>query len=428
MNRFFKRWIARDNWQQPDSWSIVLLDKVAKRGSGHTPSKSYPEYWNGDIKWVSLTDSNKLDNLYIYDTNKTITPDGIANSSAVRHPAGVVILSRDAGVGKSAITKDEMAVSQHFLAWNCGNKLDNHFLYYWLQLLKPEFERMAVGSTIKTIGLPYFKKLQILLPPFSEQLAIREILTSWDKEIWAVEDAIALKQKRKKGLMQQLLTGKVRFPEFVNSAEMVETKIGRFPADWQLTTLQEVGSFLKGKGIPKKEVVAEGLPCIRYGEIYTVHHDYIKQFKSFIAPTSIESSQKIIQGDLLFAGSGETLTEIGKCVAYTKEDEAYAGGDIVILRTECGHTEFLGYLMNHEIVSRQKYRLGQGHSVVHIYARYLKDVSIPFPTEEEQQKIASVLKSCDEEIALLQQKAEALRIQKKGLMQQLLTGKIRVNI
>src|SRR5437667_11326560 len=115
----------------PEDWEVVLLDTVANRGSGHTPDKSHPEYWGGDIKWISLQDSDRLDRLYIYDTAAKITPAGIANSSAKIHPEGTVVLSRDAGVGKSAIMKDAMAVSQHFMAWKCGPLLKNHFTYYW---------------------------------------------------------------------------------------------------------------------------------------------------------------------------------------------------------------------------------------------------------------------------------------------------------
>ncbi len=136
----------------PSDWQQVLLDTVAKRGSGHTPDKKHPEYWGGSIKWISLQDSAQLDSLYIDDTAATITAEGINNSSAVLHPKGTVVLSRDAGVGKSAIMSDDMAVSQHFMAWTCSQRLDNHFLYYWLQSKKSEFERIANGNTIKTIG------------------------------------------------------------------------------------------------------------------------------------------------------------------------------------------------------------------------------------------------------------------------------------
>jgi type I restriction enzyme, S subunit len=187
----------------PSAWSVVLLDSVAKRGSGHTPDKKHPEYWNGSIKWVSLKDSTLLDRLYISDTASKITPLGIDNSSAVEHPAGTVVLSRDAGVGKSAITTDVMAVSQHFMAWQCGPNLDNHFLYYWLQWKKPEFERIAIGNTIKTIGLPYFKQLRITLPPIEEQRTIATSLKSIDIRLFAEEQVL----DSLRGLKAELLTG-----------------------------------------------------------------------------------------------------------------------------------------------------------------------------------------------------------------------------
>lgn len=100
----------------PEGWRLRLLDHVAKRGSGHTPSKDFPEYWNGGIKWVSLADSSQLDQGLIAKTDKEISETGIRKSSAVLHPAGTVVLSRDAGVGKSAVLGEAMAVSQHFIA------------------------------------------------------------------------------------------------------------------------------------------------------------------------------------------------------------------------------------------------------------------------------------------------------------------------
>ncbi|OEF62718.1 hypothetical protein A1OW_18605 [Enterovibrio norvegicus] len=194
----------------PVGWEAVLLDSVAKRGSGHTPDKQKPEYWNDGIKWVSLTDSSKLDKLYIHETSKKISQLGIENSSATMHPSGTVVMARDAGVGKSAIITSPMAVSQHFMAWVCGEKLDKHFLYYLLQLWKPQFEAIAMGSTIKTIGLPYFKKLQIPLPPLDEQEKIAAGLKSVDEKIFAVERKLQGVKNTKKALMQDLLTGKVR--------------------------------------------------------------------------------------------------------------------------------------------------------------------------------------------------------------------------
>ena len=194
----------------PKEWEVVLLDSVAHRGSGHTPSKSHPAYWSGGIKWVSLADSSKLDNLYISETDKEISELGLANSSAVKHPKGTVVLSRDAGIGKSAILSEEMAVSQHFMAWRCGEKLNNYFLYYWMQLNKPVFEAIAMGSTIKTIGLSYFKKIRFALPPKNEQELAANTLLTLERKLVALSNELNKYQSVKSGLMQDLLTGKVR--------------------------------------------------------------------------------------------------------------------------------------------------------------------------------------------------------------------------
>ena len=194
----------------PKEWQYELLDKLALRGSGHTPNKNISAYWSGGVKWISLADSYRLDRLYIDETEYEISQLGIENSSAVLHPAGIVVLSRDAGVGKSAITTAPMAVSQHFMCWRCDDRLDTHFLYYWLQFKKRIFENIAMGSTILTIGLPYFKKLRIAAPSDpKEQMRIGESLRSVDRSIFSLEADLQKKEQQKFGLMHDLLTGRV---------------------------------------------------------------------------------------------------------------------------------------------------------------------------------------------------------------------------
>lgn len=192
----------------PKEWEARLLDEVAVRGSGHTPSKSTASYWNGGIKWVSLADSHRLDQVFIRETDKEISEAGLANSSAVRHPENTVILSRDAGIGKSAILASEMAVSQHFMAWRCGSKLNHVFLYYLLQREKPRFESIAMGSTIKTIGLSFFKKYMIALPAKEEQDRSAEILLETERDIVRHEQELQKLRATKSGLMDDLLTGR----------------------------------------------------------------------------------------------------------------------------------------------------------------------------------------------------------------------------
>lgn len=195
----------------PVEWEVNLLDAIAERGSGHTPSKQHPEYWNGGIKWISLADSSALDHVHINETEYEISNLGIKNSSAVLHPGGTVVLSRDAGVGKSAVMRTSMAVSQHFMAWRCGRQLHNYFLYYWLQQDKPRFEGIASGSTIVTIGLQFFKGYRIAHPVDPrEQVDIAKVLLKSEEDADRTQETLAKLQSLKTALMQDLLTGKVR--------------------------------------------------------------------------------------------------------------------------------------------------------------------------------------------------------------------------
>lgn len=197
------------------------------------------------------------------------------------------------------------------------------------------------------------------------------------------------------------------------------------PQGWQVKTLGEIGTFLKGKGIAKAEIVESGKPCIRYGQIYSEYNYFVEEFKSFIDETSAKNSEPIFKNDLLFAGSGETLTDIGKCVAYIKEEEAYAGGDIAILRPNSEDAHYLGYLFNADDFKKQTYKLGQGHSVVHIYSSSLKNVKVTLPPLPEQQKIAKILFTWDKAIKLQQQLIDNKKQYKKAVMKKLLTGEVR---
>ena len=193
------------DFEDADPWVEERLENLARRGTGHTPNKAIAEYYNGGIKWVSLADSKRLDNGLISETETEISEEGLSNSSAVLYPAGSVILSRDAGVGKSAIIGCSMAVSQHFIVWTCEpTVLSNWFLYYHLQSLKPLFEGVATGSTIKTIGLPFFNAMRVTVPQLAEQHRIADCLSSLDTRLAVQMQKLNALKAHKQGLLQQL--------------------------------------------------------------------------------------------------------------------------------------------------------------------------------------------------------------------------------
>ena len=205
------------------------------------------------------------------------------------------------------------------------------------------------------------------------------------------------------------------------------TAMNSFPKDWQILDLDKVGKFSKGKGILKDQLLPAGLPCIRYGEIYTSHEYFVKNFYSFISEETAKESQPIKKNVVLFSGSGETLEDIGKAIAYIGEEAAYAGGDVIILSVN-GKADpvYLSYMLNSDFINWQKRRFGQGHSVVHIYPSDLATLKVPVAPLHEQLKIASILRSCDTSIETTQKLIIVKERLKNDLMQQLLTGRKRL--
>ena len=210
-----------------------------------------------------------------------------------------------------------------------------------------------------------------------------------------------------------------------NTASNTQTP-QRFSGKWETKQLKELGSFSKGRGIKRDDVSDEGLPCVRYGELYTRYQDYILEVVSRIPPSVAATALPIKTGDLLFAGSGETAEEIGRCAAYLGKEQAYAGGDVIVLTPSGQNSIYLGHLMNSPIVSAQKARLGQGDAVVHIYINNLVQVQIELPPITEQNVIAEVLSDVDGLLNALDALIAKKRAIKQATMQQLLTGKTRL--
>ena len=200
----------------------------------------------------------------------------------------------------------------------------------------------------------------------------------------------------------------------------------RFSGEWETKQLMELGQFSKGRGIKRDDVSDEGLPCVRYGELYTRYQDYILKVASRIPPSVAATALPIKKGDLLFAGSGETAEEIGRCAAYLGEEQAYAGGDVIVLTPSGQNSIYLGHLMNSPIVSVQKARLGQGDAVVHIYINNLAQMQIELPSIAEQNAIAEVLSDVDRLLDALEALIAKKRAVKQAVMQQLLTGRTRL--
>lgn len=177
-------------------WPRPQIRYLARMGTGHTPSRSHPEYWEDcTIPWLTLADVHQLRDgtqAVVDDTSEKISVAGVRNSSAVPHPAGTVAMSRTASVGFTCIMGKSMATSQDFVTWTCGESLDNRFLLWALRGERAQILSRMQGSTHKTIYMPDLEDLRISLPPLTEQRAIADYL---DAETARIDALIAKKQQ-----------------------------------------------------------------------------------------------------------------------------------------------------------------------------------------------------------------------------------------
>mgnify|MGYP004626530931 CR=1 FL=1 len=195
-----------------------------------------------------------------------------------------------------------------------------------------------------------------------------------------------------------------------------QTSLGILPQEWEVVRLGDICEFLKGKGISKDDLADNGIPCIRYGELYTIYDEIIQKV---VSRTNLDSGELIFSkaNDIVLPTSGETAIDICKasCVMI---DNVALGGDLNVLRSK-QNGAFLSYYINH-MAKYDIAKLAQGVSIVHLYASELKSLQIPLPPLAEQEKIAQILGVWDKGISVLKSLIEAKTKRKKALMQRLL--------
>lgn len=257
----------------------------------------------------------------------------------------------------------------------------------------------------------YQLNFKIPLPPLDEQEKIAEILSTWDEAINLTINLIESKKQFKKAIMQNLLTAKIRFPEFQD--------------EWREVTIGELFEFKKGQGLSKEMLDTNGkFECVLYGELYTTYDEIIENVKS---RTNFQGSIKSKFDDILIPSSTTTGSIDIAIASVILKNDVLLGGDINILRKKRNNIygEFVAYCITN-IKNKELSSYAQGTTIIHLYAKDFKGMKIKLPNLNEQQKIAEVLTACDDEINLLNLKLENLKKQKQGLMQKLLSGKVRI--
>lgn len=399
----------------PEDWGVVRACEIGNfRGGNGFPLRAQGNNI-GDYPFYKVSDMNNEGNeTFMSTSNNWISEQARTELGATAFPKDAIVFAKVGAaifLERKKILTQPSCIDNNMAAFVPRKDLVNYrFLH--TQFLNIRFGAYVAATALPALSGNLIDQMPLLLPPLAEQEAIASALGDADALIESLERLIAKKRDVKQGAMQELLTARRRLPGFNGK--------------WETKRLGEIGVFLKGSGVKKDEAQDGTLPCIRYGEIYTTHEYIVRTFCSWISHSVALTATRLQSGDILFAGSGETKEEIGKCAAFVGSEEAYAGGDIVILRPFNSDSCFLGYYLNSVPINKQKASMGQGDAIVHIGTQSLASIAVVLPSPTEQTAIATVLSDMDAELAALEAKLSKARAIKQGMMQELLTGRIRL--
>ncbi|WHP40421.1 restriction endonuclease subunit S [Lysinibacillus boronitolerans] len=414
----------------PSEWRIKPIKEVADIVSGGTPSKSVKSYWeNGEILWATPTDITKNKSKYIDKTELSITQLGLEKSSATLLPPGAILMTSRATIGERSIAKTFITTNQGFKSFICKADLNNEYMYYALEFLKPYFLVNASGSTFLEISKAATENQLMFLPLLKEQQKIASILSTVDEQIDKTEQLILKTKELKKGLMQKLLTKGIGHKEFK------QTELGKIPAEWELIKIEElinrgfITSHIDGNHgslYPRaNEFIDSGIPYISANSIKNGRVNF--EMAKYLSEKRASKFKKGVakNGDVLFAHNA-TVGPVAKLK--TDLDFVILSTSLTLFRCEAkvlSPDYLMYYLMSPLFINQYQKIMGQTtRNQVPITVQ--KQLQCIIPNIKEQQKIASILSTVDAQIEVYEEENAKYEELKKGLMQKLLTGQIRV--
>ncbi len=387
----------------PDCWEFLHLSKIATTFSGGTPKSDNAEYYiNGDIPFIKSGEIHKT------CTEQFITEEGFKNSSAKIIKKGDILYALyGANSGDVCISKQEGAINQAILCLRTDQ--NKNFIVEMLRLNYEKIVNKFLQGGQGNLSAQIIKKIKVPLPPLEEQKAIADCLSTWDKAIELQRQLILSKEARKKSLAQQLLTGKRRLPGF--TGERKEESYGKLLSqikrkeNWEDNHLYHLISVRRRSG------------GIFHRESLYGHQIAVKELMKVKKDDFLISKMQILHG--------------ASSIVNQEFENFYVSGSYIILNVTNPKKlspDYLDFYSKQKIFYHQTYISSYG---VHIekmtfdFKTFLK-MNMILPSIEEQNAIVKVLETADKELQLEKQKLADLQQQKRALMQQLLTGKVRL--
>jgi type I restriction enzyme S subunit len=409
----------------PCGWVNTTLGEIIEKiTGGGTPARTNENFWNGSIPWATVKD---LTAKKLSKTQETITHDGLLASAANIIPKKTPIIATRMAVGKCVSFSCDVAINQDLKALFTGSKVENEFLLHWMEAKQARLESISSGSTVKGVRLEDIEGLEICLPPLAEQQKIAEILTTVDEVIENTEAEISKLEDLKKATMNELLTKGIGHTEFK------ETEIGRIPKSWEVKALQEIvedrgiqtGPF--GSQLHAAEYVGSGVPVVMPTDIDGGRIN-IDSAAKITNEKSIELSRHSLRvGDVIFSRRGD--------VGRTAVVDARSAGSVcgtgclrARLNKRLSDADYIAcYLLKDHAQQWLKLH-AVGQTMPNLNTQIVGALPIVLPPFDEQVQIAAVIHVIGYEAELRRTKVRSFASLRRALMQDLLTGKVRVKV
>ena len=426
-------WLGR----VPKHWEVRRLGQIGRLSKGNGGSKEdetstgIPCVRYGDLYTTHSYFIEKSRQFISKDTSKNYTP--IAFGDVLFAASGETIDE----IGKSAVNLMRTAAccGGDVILFRPEGDTVASYMGYALDCRSSAAQKAAMGRgiTVMHIYAGQLKRLPVPLPPIPEQAAIARYLdhvgARVDRYIGAKERLIVLLKERKQATIDRAVTRGLD-----PNAPMKPTSmawIPEVPAHWEVRRLGQMGRLSKGSGGSKEDETSGGVPCVRYGDLYTTHSYFIETTRSFVSEETSKSYTSIAFGDALFAASGETIDEIGKSAVNLMRTTVCCGADVILFRPWSDVVaRYMGYALDCHSSAAQKAAMGRGITVMHIYAGQLKRLPVPFPPLSEQAAIVKHLErsatAIDTAIARARRQIGLLREYRERLINDVVTGKLDV--
>ncbi|MGH9755371.1 MAG: restriction endonuclease subunit S [Blastocatellia bacterium] len=388
-------------------WRTAPLGKLVRFASGGTPSREVLRFWNGDIPWLSAKD---LKRFRLNDSIEKVTQEGVNNGARLIEAGSVLILVRGMTLLKDVpvgVTERPMAFNQDLKALIPNREVDGYYLGFYLAANKFRLLTLVDRASHGAGRLPsdLLQSFEIELPGMEEQRKIANILLTWDRAIERAEMRVAAESRLKRGLLEQLLTGRKRLDDF-DGRKWESVKLGDVIIESKLRN---------GVALAEKDICA-----VSKGE-------GIVPMRKKIPGESMGQCKVVRKGCFIY---DPMRLNTGSIAKWSGPGDALASPDYVVFKCDESRLdpEFLNYFRLSHHWTQFVENAGTGSVRVRTRLSDLAALKLALPPLEEQRRIAAILNACDRELALLRQQLAALKRQKQGLMQKLLTGQIRVNV